>query len=72
MSQEEVAFRCDLDRTFVGMVERGEGSLSLKTIVVLTAHLGVSTSTVFREAEDLLHMERKNVQQCPLMNFPLL
>lgn len=42
LSQEELADMCDLHRTYVGSVERGERNVSLSTLETLAAALGVS------------------------------
>ncbi len=42
LSQEELADRCDLHRTYVGSVERGERNVTLSTLETLATTLGVS------------------------------
>lgn len=42
VSQEELAARCGLHRTYVGSVERGERNVTLGTLEVLAFALGVS------------------------------
>jgi transcriptional regulator with XRE-family HTH domain len=42
VSQEELAARCGLHRTYVGSVERGERNVTLSTLEVLASVLGVS------------------------------
>ena len=42
VSQEELADMCNLHRTYVGSVERGERNVTLKTLGALAAALGVS------------------------------
>ena len=42
ISQEELADMCKLHRTYVGSVERGERNVTLSTLEVLAAALGVS------------------------------
>ena len=41
-SQEELASRCELHRTYIGSVEREERNVSLSTLEVLAKALGVS------------------------------
>lgn len=42
ISQEDLADRCDLHRTYVGSVERGERNVTLSTLETFAAVLGVS------------------------------
>lgn len=42
LSQEELASRCELHRTYIGSVEREERNVSLSTLEVLAKALGVS------------------------------
>ena len=42
LSQEELANACDLHRTYIGSVERGERNVTLSTLELLAAVLGVS------------------------------
>ncbi len=41
MSQENLAFRCDLDRSYMGGVERGERNISLLKICQIAKALNV-------------------------------
>lgn len=43
-SQEQFAERCDLDRTYIGGIERGERNVSLRNIAVLARALNVKVS----------------------------
>jgi transcriptional regulator with XRE-family HTH domain len=47
ISQEELAFSCKLDRTYIGSVERGERNISLVNIHTVAAALGVSPREFF-------------------------
>jgi transcriptional regulator with XRE-family HTH domain len=49
LSQEELAFSCNLDRTYIGSVERGERNISLVNIHTIAAALGVSPKAFFNE-----------------------
>ncbi len=46
LSQEELAEMCDLHRTYIGSVERGERNVTLSTLEALAAALDVSVSTL--------------------------
>jgi transcriptional regulator with XRE-family HTH domain len=54
LSQEELAARADLHRTYVGDIERGRRNVSLNNIRRLAAALGCSPSDLLREAEGRL------------------
>jgi transcriptional regulator with XRE-family HTH domain len=47
LSQEQFAFKCDVDRTYIGTIERGEKSPTLNTIEKLSIALGISKSELF-------------------------
>ncbi len=51
LSQEELAARADLHRTYVGDIERGRRNVSLNNIRKLAVALGCSPSDLLREAE---------------------
>lgn len=42
ISQEELADRCSLHRTYVGAIERGERNVTLSTLEVFSEALGAS------------------------------
>lgn len=46
-SQEQFAFKCGVDRTYVGVVERGEKSPTLNTIEKIAKALGIPMSELF-------------------------
>ena len=47
LSQETLALICDLDRTYIGGVERGERNISLINIYKIADALGVSAREFF-------------------------
>lgn len=49
ISQEELAHMCGLHRTYVGSVERGERNVTLSTLEILAAVLGVSVPELLTE-----------------------
>lgn len=53
ISQEELAFRCDLDRSYISLLERGMTSPTLTSLALISAQVGVKVSTLVREAEGL-------------------
>lgn len=46
-SQESFAFKCDVDRTYIGTIERGEKSPTLNTIDKIAQALGITKSELF-------------------------
>ena len=46
-SQEKFAFKCDVDRTYIGTIERGEKSPTLNTIDKIASALGITKSELF-------------------------
>ena len=55
MSQEQLAERAELHRTYVGDVERGERNISLLNIAKIADALRIKSSTLVREMEK--HLE---------------
>ncbi len=54
LSQEEVAHRAKLHRTYISDIERGARNLSLKSLVDLARALELSTSDLIITAEERL------------------
>jgi len=51
VSQDELGARSGYHRTYIGQLERGEKSPSLRTLFNLAATLGVTPSKVIRDTE---------------------
>ncbi|HEX4134607.1 MAG TPA: helix-turn-helix transcriptional regulator [Bryobacteraceae bacterium] len=51
LSQEALAAACALHRTYIGLIERGERSLSIPTIEVIASALGVSPAQLFEQTD---------------------
>ncbi|MFW6105175.1 MAG: helix-turn-helix domain-containing protein [Chloroflexota bacterium] len=51
-SQEELAFRANVHRTYLGGIERGERNPSLKNMAAIAEALGVSLAKLFETEVD--------------------
>ena len=51
LSQEEMAYRAGIHRTYIGGIERGERNPALKNIAAMAQALGVSLPELFRFEE---------------------
>ncbi|RYX89449.1 MAG: XRE family transcriptional regulator [Comamonadaceae bacterium] len=52
LSQEELAFRAGVDRTFVSRLERGTRQPTITTLLGLGAALGVAAAALMKDVED--------------------
>ena len=52
VSQEELAFRAGVDRTFISRLERGTRQPTITTLIGLGAALGISAVELVRETEN--------------------
>ncbi|OJH45033.1 hypothetical protein IE00_09600 [Paracoccus sp. SM22M-07] len=59
LSQEELADRAELDRSYVGRIERGEQNATLETAQKVADALGVGLDVLFAIARELA-TDRKN------------
>lgn len=53
LSQEALALACDLDRTYIGGVERGERNISLINIHSIAQALAVPTGELLTSVKDV-------------------
>lgn len=50
-SQEQLAAKCGLDRTYISSIERGQRNVALKNIATLAQALDVSLSKLFEDLD---------------------
>ena len=62
VSQEELASRTDIHRTYIGGIERGERNPTLLMILRLAKALGISPAQMFRTTIESEHEGRKTVE----------
>lgn len=51
LSQEKFAEVCDLHRTYIGQIERGEKNISFENISRIAAAIGLKASVLFAKAD---------------------
>lgn len=59
LSQEELAFKAGMHRTYLGGIERGERNPSLKNITAIAEALGVTLSDLFLFGDQKSRMKEK-------------
>lgn len=52
LTQEQLAERCDFDRTYISLVERGQRNPSFLNLLRLAAGLGLSVSQLTKNIEN--------------------
>ncbi len=55
LSQGRLALECNLDRTFISLLERGKRQPSLSSIILLSERLGISASEMVKATTDLMN-----------------
>lgn len=51
LSQEELSFMCNLDRTYVGSVERGERNISILNLKKIANALKIEINKIFEDGQ---------------------
>lgn len=57
MTQESLAFECELHPTYISQVERGIKSPTLRTLFKMAAALGIKPSSLVKSLEKQLHKD---------------
>ncbi|MTW88376.1 helix-turn-helix domain-containing protein [Virgibacillus dakarensis] len=60
LSQEQLALKCNLDRTYIGMLERGQRQPTISTLFSIAENLNIAASAFIKEVEELLDGEISN------------
>lgn len=55
ISQEKLALQCDLDRTYIGLLERGHRQPTISTIFAISEILEVKPSQLVKDIESLIN-----------------
>lgn len=54
LTQEELANRCGIDRTYISMIERGKRKPTLNILFKICEHIGTKPSDFIKEIEDMM------------------
>lgn len=55
LSQEKLALMCSLDRTYIGLLERGQRQPTISTIFVICQNLNIYPSQMIKEIEERMN-----------------
>ncbi|AEW55295.1 helix-turn-helix transcriptional regulator [Bacillus cereus group sp. RP29] len=58
MSQEELAFNSELDRTYISLLERGKRKPTINTVFALSKALKINPSQLIKELEEKLSNQK--------------
>lgn len=59
LSQEALALECNLDRTYISLMERGLRQPSLSTILIVAIPLETSASLIVKLVEERVDLQKK-------------
>lgn len=62
ISQEELADRTEIHRTYIGGIERGERNPTLLMIARISKALGISAAQLIKNSEERANESRKKVE----------
>lgn len=57
-SQEQLALQCNLDRTYIGLLERAQRQPSISTIFVICKVLNIAPHELIKEIEELVDSQK--------------
>lgn len=60
LTQEQLAEKCNLHRTYIGSIERGDRNVSLKNITVISNALSVSPDYLLIPHHDAMQKNNSN------------
>ncbi|MED3352763.1 helix-turn-helix transcriptional regulator [Bacillus thuringiensis] len=58
LSQEQLALQCNLDRTYIGLLERAQRQPSISTIFVICKVLNIAPHELIKEIEELISSQQ--------------
>ena len=53
-SQEELAYKCNLDRTYISLLERGKRNPTLNVLFSISSALNLTTSEFVKQIENVI------------------
>ncbi|WP_035655167.1 helix-turn-helix transcriptional regulator [Bradyrhizobium sp. STM 3809] len=59
VSQEELAHRADIDRTYISLVERSRNAVSIDVLAALAAGLGVEPADLLKPTPPTVDLNKK-------------
>ena len=54
LSQEELAYKCNLDRTYISLLERGKRNPTLNVLFSISSALNLTTSEFVKQIENII------------------
>ncbi|EEL78276.1 helix-turn-helix transcriptional regulator [Bacillus cereus] len=57
-SQEQLALQCNLDRTYIGLLERAQRQPSISTIFTICNVLNIAPHELIKEIEELISSQQ--------------